>query len=162
MKNVFFIGSFDPITNGHLDLIKRAYNIFGNISILLLENRNKKYLFDVDTRLKMIKDALRDEQLVCNVYKDSILLKDSVNKYNIDIIVRGIRDTNDTKYEIIQNRVNNDILDKKVEFVYLLADKNNSYISSSIVRELLSYDFDVSQYVPHSILKYLRKEDGEN
>lgn len=160
MKKAFLIGSFDPITNGHIEIIKRTYEIFSNVSILILENRNKKYMFNLEDRVKMIEIALLDLNIKANVYNDNILLVEACKKYNVDVVVRGIRNTADYIYEEVQNRVNLS-LDDSVNFVYLFSSNKYSHISSSVVRELLSYNKSVKDYLPEKIEKYIGGLNGK-
>lgn len=165
MKNVFFIGSFDPITNGHVDILKRAYELFGNINILILTNLKKtNHFLNLETRKVIIEEVFKNLGINGNVYVDKGLLVDNIQKYSIDVIVRGLRNETDFSYEFLQNRVNTDLMNSKntwCEYIYLYSNTENSFVSSSLVRELISYGGDISRYVPKEVLKYIGGEYHE-
>lgn len=165
MKNVFFIGSFNPITNGHLEIIKRAYKIFDNINILILENKNKtNNLIKVEDRIKIIENIFINEKINGKVYYEDNLLVENIEKYNIDIIIRGIRDEKDFSYELLQNKINNSLKNeytsKEIEFIYLFSKDETSFISSSMIRELYNFNGKIEKYVPEEVYLFLRGKNG--
>lgn len=165
MKNVFFIGSFNPITNGHLEIIKRAYKIFDNINILILENKNKTNNFiKVEDRIKIIENIFINEKINGKVYYEDNLLVENIEKYNIDIIIRGIRDEKDFSYELLQNKINNSLKNeytsKEIEFIYLFSKDETSFISSSMIRELYNFNGKIEKYVPEEVYLFLRGKNG--
>lgn len=157
MKKVFYPGSFDPITNGHLDIIKRAYNIFGNINILILSNSSKpNSFFDEEKRKKIIEQIFERENIKGNVIISKMLLVENIDNLKIDVIIRGIRDLTDYNFELNQNRINMELQKKnkhKAEFIYLYSKEDKAFISSSMIRELVKYEKSVEEYVPKEVLE---------
>ena len=150
MKTVFYPGSFDPITNGHLDIIQRATNIFDSIRIVVMHNSKKKYVFTADERIEMIEESLgslRDEIVV---EKHDGLLVEYCRKNEIYTAVRGIRALTDFDFEF-QMALTNRQMDDRVESVLFVTNINYSYVSSSLVNEIASYKGDVSFLVPKPV-----------
>lgn len=157
MKKVFYPGSFDPITNGHLDIIKRAYNIFGNINILILSNSTKpNSFFKEEKRKEIIEKVFKRENIKGNVIISKKLLVENIEDLKIDVIVRGIRDNVDFNFEFNQNKINMQLQknnNHKAEFIYFYSTNENSFISSSLIRELVKYGSCISEYVPKEVLE---------
>lgn len=160
MRIGIYPGSFDPITNGHIEIIKRALNIVDVLIISVLHNSNKKAMFSVTERIELIRQALDEtieeqcdrERAVIETFDG--LLSDYAKKKRANIIIRGIRGVADFEYEATMARVNKE-LNNDLETVCLITDKEYIDISSSVVREISSYNGDVSQYVPLCVLDYL-------
>lgn len=157
MKKVFYPGSFDPITNGHLDIIKRAYNMFGNINILILSNSTKpNSFFNEEKRKEIIEKIFERENIKGNIIISKKLLVENIEDLKIDVIVRGIRDNVDFNFEFNQNKINMQLQKNnkhKAEFIYLYSTNENSFISSSMIRELVKYGSCISEYVPEEVLE---------
>ena len=153
MKIAIYPGTFDPITNGHLDIIKRAYNMFDKIIVAVANNKSKKSMFDLDKRVEMVKLATQNMPNI-EVKPFNSLLVDFAKKENSKIIIRGLRAVSDFEYEL-QMSYANQILDSKIDTIFLMPTLNNAFISSSIVRNILSYNGDISHLVPKEILKML-------
>lgn len=149
-------GSFDPVTNGHLDIIKRGIKIFGRVRVVLMVNSEKKYLFSEDERLEMLKEALSDEKDKVEFDKYSGLLVDYCEKNNVYTVIRGLRALSDFDYEF-QMALTNRSLNEKVESVLLVTNSSYTYLSSSIVKELAGYNADISQIVPKNVEKMLKE-----
>lgn len=145
MKISIYPGSFDPITNGHIDIIERAAKLSDKLIVAVLNNSDKKPLFSVNERLEMIKDAIKD---IKNVEVDSFegLTVDYCKKKNASIMIRGLRAVTDFEYELQLAHTNRE-LNNEVDTVFLLADMNYSYLSSSTVRQVSEYGGDVSKFV---------------
>lgn len=159
---VIYAGSFDPVTNGHTDVIKRAVRIFGKVRVVLMVNTQKKYLFTQEERLEMLKDALGED--VVNVEFDCYdgLLVDYCEANGIYTVIRGLRALTDFDYEF-QMALTNRKLNEKVESVMLIANANYTYISSSAVKEIAHYGGDISFMVSGMVEekmheKYLNRE----
>ena len=146
-------GTFDPITNGHLDIIKRASNMFDEIVVAVANNKAKKSMFNLDTRLKMVQIATKELQNVVAKPFDSLLV-DFAKKENSKIIIRGLRAVSDFEYEL-QMSYANQSLDSEIDTIFLMPTLNNAFISSSIVRNILSYNGDVSHLIPKEIKEFL-------
>ena len=147
-------GTFDPITNGHLDIIKRANKMFDKIVIAVANNKSKKSMFNLTQRVEMVKMAVKNLDNV-EVKEFDSLLVDFAKKENSKIIIRGLRAVSDFEYEL-QMSYANQSLDKEIDTIYLMPTLNNAFISSSIVRNIMSYNGDVSHLVPKEILCMLQ------
>lgn len=153
-KIAIYPGSFDPITNGHLDIIKRASLIFDEVIVLVAYNENKNNSrFKVLERIDMIKDAIKDFN---NVKVDSYsgLTIDYAKKHNSKFLIRGLRVVSDFEYEW-SYAAGNSFIDPSIEIVCLMAKKENTFISSSAIIEFASNNVDVSKLVPESVNKKL-------
>jgi len=148
MKKAVFPGSFDPITLGHEDVISRAIPLFDEIYIAIGINSNKKYMFSLDQRKKFIQECFQEYKNVKVItYKG--LTVDLCKKHDIDYIIRGLRNPADFEFEKAIAHTNRDLA--PIETVFLLTAAKTSYISSSIVREVLTNGGDVSSLVPSCV-----------
>ena len=147
-----YTGSFDPLTNGHLNIITRAAKLYDELTIGIIANPSKKSMFCLKEREEMIKEALKD---LHNVRVDNFsgLLADYVNENSFDVVVRGLRATMDFEYEIQMAQMNARLFNEKVETVFLMTDPNYSFISSSMIKEVHSLGGSIEGLVPEAILK---------
>ncbi len=143
-------GAFDPITNGHLDIIERARNLFDELYVAIGENPQKKTTFDLSTRLVMIRESLCDKPDV-KVMSFSGLLVDAAREVGAQAIVRGLRAITDYEMEV-QMAIMNRTLDSSVDTVILVSDHHWSFISSSIIKEIHQFGGDISPFVPKPVL----------
>lgn len=150
---IIYPGSFDPITYGHLDIIKRSAECFDEVVIGVLRNSSKKSLFTDAEKIEMIDELLYDYNNV-TVKVFSGLLVDFVRNESADGVVRGLRELSDFEYER-QMALLNKTLYPKMETIFLVADSKYSYISASYAREIASYGGDASGLVPPSVEKRL-------
>lgn len=157
MSTVIYPGSFDPVTNGHLDIIKRAAGIFDKVIVSVLNNTSKSPLFSVDERVKMLKEATKD---IPNVEIDSFsgLLIDYAALKNVNIAIRGLRAMTDFDYELHLAQTNSLISKGALETVFIPTDLAYSYLCSSTVREIASYGGDISQCVPDFVAEMLKEK----
>jgi len=146
-------GTFDPITNGHLDIIKRAEKIFDKIIVAVANNKAKNSMFSLQKRVKMVKVATNSQKIEVKSFNS--LLVEFAKKENAKIIIRGLRAVSDFEYEL-QMSYANQSLDKEIETIFLMPTLNNAFISSSIVRNILSYNGDISHLVPKEIIKMIK------
>jgi pantetheine-phosphate adenylyltransferase len=160
MKPVIAIcpGSFDPVTNGHLDLIERAAKIFDTLIVSVLRNQEKEPLFDLEERLEMLREVLRPYK---NVEVDSFagLLMEYARKKQARVILRGIRAVSDYEYEL-QMALMNRKLEPQVETVFMLPGEAYSYLSSRLVREVARLGGSLKGLVPAIVEKRLRRKIG--
>ena len=158
MKIAIYPGSFDPITNGHLDIIKRSLKLFDKIIVLVSFNPAKKYKFDTETKINMIKESLLEEGISedkVSVDSFSGLTVDYAKTHHAACLIRGLRVVSDFEYEWSLNAANN-YIDPSIEMVFLMAKKETSFISSSTINEMYQNGVDVSSLVPKAVLKYLK------
>ena len=149
-------GSFDPLTMGHLNIIRRAAKLYDELTIGVVSNPSKASMFTLEEREEMLKDALRD---LPNVKVDhfSGLLADYVNRMGFDVVVRGLRATTDFEYEIQMAQMNARLFNESVETVFLMTDPQYSFISSSVVKEVHTLGGCIDGLVPDEIHKRMVK-----
>ncbi len=148
MKRAIFPGSFDPITKGHYDIIERGMTLFDEVIVAIGVNSAKKYMFSLEDRVKFIENAFKDEPRIKVItYKG--LTVDFCKKINVKFILRGLRNPADFEFEKAIAHTNRDLA--PIETVFLLTTASTSYISSSIVREVIKYNGDYTKLVPTSV-----------
>ena len=146
---VLYPGSFDPLTFGHLDLIKRAIDSFGEVIIAVLENPTKKSTFSVTRRLEQIKQATYQlNQIEIISYKG--LTVDCAKKFQVDLILRGLRAMSDFEYELQIAHTNRSI-NASIETIFLATEAHHSFLSSSVVKEVAMFGGNVDHMVPKMI-----------
>jgi len=153
MRRVVCPGSFDPITNGHLDIIKRASSLFDEVVIAVLVNQTKSSLFTVDERIEMIKEVTSNYKNV-SVDSWSGLLVDYCKSKEITTIVKGLRAVSDFDYELQMSQINLQL--QGVETLFMATAPSHSFLSSSLVKEIASHGGDVSAYMPAAIVSKLK------
>ncbi|GKX31704.1 phosphopantetheine adenylyltransferase [Vallitalea longa] len=156
MRIAVYPGSFDPATNGHLDIIKRSAKLVDKLIVGVLKNNAKEPLFSIDERVALLKKLTKDMD---NVEIDSFsgLLVDFLKKKNATIIVRGFRAVSDFEYEL-QIAQTNYSLDNNIETICLITRVEYSFLSASIVKEVAMYGGDISKMVPQETANYLNKK----
>ena len=155
MNIVVYPGTFDPITNGHTDLVERAARMFDHIILAVADNPKKKPMLDVETRVDLAKDVLGHLHNV-EVVGFSSLLAEFVQEKQANIILRGLRAVSDFEYEFQLANMNR-VLAPNVESMFLTPAEKYSYISSTLVREIASLGGDVSNFVHPEVAKALQK-----
>lgn len=156
IRKAIFAGSFDPITNGHLDLIERASKLFDELQIGVLYNPNKKGLFTFEERVKLIEDCTNHIDNIKVVSFDGLLV-DYCEQNNIQTLVRGIRNSADVEYELQMAHMNRE-LNSNIETIILPTTTKYSYVSSSLIKELLKFDANIENLVPKVIVEELKKK----
>ena len=151
-----YTGSFDPMTNGHLDIIKRAARLCDELTVGIIGNPQKKAMFTLEERATMMREALEGIENV-KVEHFSGLTADYVNENEFNVIVRGLRSTLDFEYEAPMERMNARLFDHDVETIYLMADPAYSFVSSTIVKEVFNLGGSIEGLVPDVILKYMKR-----
>ena len=153
MKKVVCPGSFDPITFGHLDIIKRASSLFDEVVVAVLVNKTKTSLFTVEERISMIKEVTTEYPNV-SVASWSGLLVDYCEKNGIQAIVKGLRAVTDFDYELQMSQMNLQL--KGIETLFMSTAPAHSFLSSSLVKEIATYDGDISGYVPAQLVERVK------
>lgn len=148
-------GSFDPLTNGHLDIIKRAVKIFDEVYVVVMNNSSKNPLFTVQERQQLIAEATAEYPSV-TIDSSSGLLIDYAKSINAAAIVRGLRAVSDFEYEMQITSMNR-FLDEDIETFFVMTKNQYSFLSSSIVKEVAKYGGDVSTLVPETVNRALKK-----
>lgn len=158
MKIAIVPGSFDPVTNGHLDIIKRTSDLFDTVYVSILSNSTKAPLFSVDERVELIKRATSD---IKNVKVESFtgLLVDYARSRNAKFIVKGLRAVTDFEYEY-QMSLTNKQLAPEIETFFITTNLKYAYLSSSIVKEIAKYGGDITEMVPHEIIYDIQNKIG--
>ncbi|MBO4563668.1 MAG: pantetheine-phosphate adenylyltransferase [Clostridia bacterium] len=156
MSIAVFPGSFDPITIGHLDIIRRAAQVFDKIYVAILDNPGKESEFTVEERLELINDAIKD---IPNAVADSSagLLVDYCRDVGANVIIRGLRNGSDVEYEAMLEAVNTRIA-PEISTVYLISKGEHAHISSSLVRQLIQIGISIDGLVPNADHIILRRE----
>lgn len=155
MSRAVYPGSFDPITNGHLDVLKRALKVFDEIIVLVADNPNKKSKFSATKRVEMIKEATKDLKGV-SVDSTSGITVEYAKKHNAKCLIRGLRAVTDFEYEFQLSATNN-FIDPDIDMVFFMSHSETSFISSSTIDELYRNGVDISDLVPHSVLEAYKK-----
>lgn len=155
-KTAVYPGSFDPVTNGHIDVIQRAAKVFDHLTVAVLINDKKKSLFTLEERIDILKNSIKG---IDNISFDSFsgLLTDYCKEKNLSAIVRGLRAVSDFEFEMQMAQMNRQLYDG-VETVFLTTSENFSYLSSSIVKEVAKFNGNIDAFVPdYAIMKIKEK-----
>ena len=159
MKRAIYPGSFDPVTYGHLDIIHRAATIFDELTVSVLNNKEKCPLFSVEERVKMLEEATKDLPNV-KVESFSGLLIDYARKKNVRVSVRGLRAITDFEYELQIAQTNKLLSAGSLDTIFLTTSLEYAYLSSSSVKEIASFHGDISQCVPPFVAKLVYEKFG--
>ena len=153
LKIAIYPGSFDPLTNGHVDIINRASDLFNRLIITVATNNSKKCLLSKTKRLDILKETFHNNP---NIEVDSFegLLVDYAKRKSIFTIVRGLRTLSDFDYEFRMAIMNRN-LDRRIETIFLMTDEKYSHISSSSIKEIYDLNGDIEQFVPEAVNKTL-------
>lgn len=159
MKSAIYPGSFDPVTFGHLDVIHRAANVFDELTVSVLNNVGKSALFSVEERVKMLKEATKD---LPNVTVDSFsgLLIDYAQRKGVHVAIRGLRAITDFEYELQIAQTNRKFSDGDLDTVFLTTSLEYAYLSSSTVKEIASFNGDISKCVPDFVAGLIYEKYG--
>jgi len=160
MISAIYPGSFDPITLGHVDVVERAVTVFDELLILVAENERKQYMFTLEERLRFVRETFKS---VPQVHVDSFhgLLVEYMREKKIRVCVRGLRVLSDFEYEM-RLAMTNKQLWSDYEVFYLMSDIKYANFSSSLVREILHYRGHINNFVPDTVVHYLKKKQEED
>lgn len=155
-QKAIYPGSFDPVTYGHIDLIKRATKIFETVIVSVARNSQKETLFSVKERVDMLKEAtVGMEQVIVEDFEGLVI--DYAHKHKIDVIIRGLRMVSDFEYEF-QMALTNRKLSKDIETIFLMPSEQYSYISSRLLKETAALGADLSYFLPKTVEVKLKEK----
>ena len=157
--NAVYAGTFDPVTNGHLDIIERASRMYDCLYVTIFNNPNKHTLFSLEERIQLLKEVTKDFDNVVIDASDKLAVE-YAKEVGASILVRGLRATMDFEYEL-QLAFSNQYLDDSVDMVFLMTRPNHSYISSSSVKEIASHHHSVKGLVPEVVENALKLKRNE-
>lgn len=152
-KKAIYSGTFDPITNGHMDIIKRALKVFDEIIVAVADSNSKNPMFDAQKRVDLVHKATVG--LNVNAKSFNTLLVDFAKEEGVETIIRGLRAVSDFEFELQMGYANSS-LDKNIDTMYFMPTLQNAFVSSSVVREILRFDGSVTHLVPKEILEDIK------
>ena len=155
-KSVIYPGSFDPLTNGHVNIIERASKCFDEVIIGVAKNSSKNSILTSDERVKLLKKVFKNKKKI-KVDQFDGLLAHYVDKLKIYTILRGMRTVQDFEYEL-QMATSNNKLNNKIETIFMVADGNFSHISSSLIKDIVRLNGDASNFIPKIVEAELRRK----
>ncbi len=155
MTRAIYPGTFDPLTRGHEDLVRRAGRLFSSVVLAVADSRGKHPLFDVDERIAMAREALADMNNI-EVVRFSGLLVDFVRKHQGDVVVRGLRAVTDFDYEFQMAGMNRQLM-PELETIFMTPTDEYQFVSATLVREIATMGGDVEQFVPATVMSWLRR-----
>lgn len=149
-------GSFDPFTNGHLDILDRTLKMYSEVTVLVAGTSRKTKLLSVEERVELIREVVKDKP---NVKVDSTpgLIMEYARQHNVKAVIRGLRTPSDFEYEYMMATMNKNI-HPECETVFMMTSQGLYFVSSTMIKELHAYGGDISPYVPQSILKKLKEK----
>ena len=156
MKKAAFPGSFDPPTSGHINIIKRAASIFGELTVVVAQNKQKNYLFSAEERADMMQELVKDQKNVTVTVCDCLIV-DYLKSKDIKLLVRGVRGLEDFSYEFELSMMNR-TLDREIETIFMTTDPEYFVIRSSSIKELASFDGNLNGMVPPLVAKALKEK----
>lgn len=156
-KIALYPGSFDPPTNGHLDILKRATKLFDKVIVTVAVNKRKQALFSGDERVELIRNTIADEVWADRVEVEQFtgLLIDFARKKDVNILLRGVRQVSDFEYEF-RMALTNRRLAPEIDTVFLMPDEEYTFISATVVKEVAAWDGELESFVPEVVAKALK------
>ena len=160
-KIAIYPGTFDPITYGHIDVIRKGINLFDKLIVAVSEGGDKDHLFTTDERIKLVKNSLQKDMKISfkkiQVIKFSSLTTSLCKKYKSNVILRGLRAVSDFEYEFQLAGMNRK-LNEKVETIFLMSDVDNQVISSRLVKEIANLKGDLKKFITKSVISEIKKK----
>lgn len=157
MKTAVYPGTFDPVTNGHIDIIERALKLFDRLYILVGENPQKETTFTAEERVQMLKEALKKRNKKIEIGHFNGLLLNYVKKKKANVIIRGLRAISDFEYEFQRAQFNREFA-KDIETIFIMTKDDYAFLSSSIIKEIAMFGGPVRGFVPEVVEKRLREK----
>ena len=157
---ILYPGTFDPLTNGHLDLIQRAEKLFGNVVVAILENTSKNQTFDLNRRIIQINKSISHLSNISVISYEGLTV-DCAKDVNANIILRGLRAMSDFEYEL-QIAHTNKSLNSNIETIFLSTNTNFSFLSSSLVKEVAKFGGEINHMVPEEVERDLKEYFKKN
>lgn len=154
VRRAIYPGSFDPITNGHLDILDRSLSLFSEVIIVVAGTGSKSPLFSPEERVSLIQEVTSDRKGV-RVDRWPGLIMDYARTHQISAVIRGLRAASDFEYEFMMASMNKQI-NPNVETIFMMTAQNLYFVSSTMIKELFHYGGDVSPYVPHDVVRHLK------
>ena len=155
IKKALYPGSFDPITYGHLDIIKRASEIFDELTIAIVDNPDKRPLFSIEERKELIIKVIKADNVIIDSFKGLLVQYATDNSFQT--IIRGLRAVSDFDYEF-QMSLTNRRLGNNIDTIFFMTDEKYSYLSSSIVKQVCRYGGDIASFVPMEVAMALKEK----
>jgi pantetheine-phosphate adenylyltransferase len=156
-KSALYAGSFDPFTNGHVDIVERALKLFDSLTLVVAISPHKKPLLEVEERLKILKDLYKNTKQVQVVSWDGLTVE-FARKHKINYVIRGLRPTGDFDVEFQMASMNRK-LHNDLDTVFFVTSEKHFYVSSSLVKEIWMHRGDVSPFVPEQVLKAMKEKE---
>lgn len=156
-KVALFAGSFDPFTKGHLQILKKALAVFDEVVVAIMTNDSKHYLLTTDEKIQVVKEAVASLAGVRVIARPATLTTDLARQVGAQFLVRGLRNSADLEYETGIAQMNQ-TLAPEIQTVFLLADQDNSFVSSSMIKEVLVFGGDVSAFLTPTAIKILSRK----
>lgn len=156
MKVGVCVGSFDPITKGHQDIIERATKIVDKLVVVVMNNPKKKYWFSLDERKELISKIYANNKEI-EIEQYAGLVTDFMKKNSYELLIKGVRDVRDFSDEISYFYANKELANNKLETIFIPSDKKYIYVSSTFVKEIANYEYDLSDYVDKNIMEFVEK-----
>ena len=163
MRTALYPGSFDPLTNGHLDILQRAAQMYDKVIVTVAVNNKKSAVFTGEERIQLIKDSIKKYEWADRVEVEQFtgLLIDYARKKNVKVLLRGVRQISDFEYEF-RMALTNRRLAPEIDTVFLMPDEQLTFISATIVKEVAAWGGELSSFVPENVATALRKKFSES
>lgn len=156
IRRAIYPGHFDPVTNGHLDIIERSLSVFHEVTVVVAASARKNPLLGADERVGLIRDVFKGHKRVKVDLWDGLIM-DYARKHGAHAVIRGLRAASDFEYEFMMAAMNKN-LNPGVETFFMMTGQNLFFISSTMIKELFLFGGDISQYVPRQVFRYLERK----